>query len=109
MAVKLGNEVKVGLEVGNEEVMFTLREPTNAELNRFLSGRFSMTMRGKQVNDKSVEARVEFFDLLVTKVSNLEDADGKPMTAEQKDKIPSNWKNLVILEAFENTGVSVKN
>lgn len=109
MAVKLGSEIKVELPVGNEEVLFTFREPTNAELNRFLSGRFSMAMRGKQVNDKSVGARVEFFDLLITKVDNLEDEDGKPITAEQKDKIPSNWKNAVILEAFENTEASVKN
>lgn len=109
MAVRLGNEIKIGLEVGNEEVLFTLREPTNAELNKFLAGRFSLTMRGKQVNDKSVEARVAFFDLLITNVENLEDADGTPITADNADKIPDNWKNAVILEAFENTGVSVKN
>ena len=109
MAVKIGNEIKIGLEVGGEEVLFTLREPTNDELNKFLSGRFSMSMRGKQVNDKSVEARIKFFDLLLIKVENLEDAKGNPITVENKDEIPANWKNMVILEAFENTEVSIKN
>lgn len=106
--VKLGSEIKVGLLVGNEEVSFSFREPTNAELNRFLSGRYSMS-RGKSVNDKSFEARVAFFDLLLTKVENLEDEEGVLVTPEQKDKIPSNWKNTVILEAFESNEVSLKN
>ena len=109
MAVRLGKEIKIGIEVGGEEVLFTLREPSNAELNDFLSGRFSMSMRGKQISDKSVAARVEFFDLLLVNVSNLEDVDGAPITAAEKNKIPANWKNMVVLEAFENTTVSVKN
>ncbi len=108
MSVKLRNEVKIGMDVAGEEVLFTFRNPSNAELNRFLSGRFSM--RGRQMSDRSVQARVEFFDLLITGIENVEGEDGKPITAEQADKIPTNWKNAVILEAFENTTeISVKN
>lgn len=109
MAIRLNKEVKIGLTVQDEEVLFTFREPTNTELNRFLADRFSMSGRGRQVRDKSVEARVEFFDLLIVKVENLEDDAGVPISPEQKEKIPSNWKNIAILEAFENTEVSVKN
>ncbi len=107
MAVKLGSSVKVGLEVNGEEVLFTFRQPSNAELNRFLSGRFSM--KGRQMSDRSVQARVEFFDLLVEKIENVEDEAGAAVGVEQKDKIPANWKNAAILQAFEDTEAQVKN
>ena len=107
MAVRLGGNVNAVLKVGAEEVKFTFREPTNRELNNFLSGRFNM--RGKKMDDKSVEARVEFFDLLIVKIENVEDAQGQPITAEGKENIPTNWKNAAILEAFETTEVEIKN
>ncbi|MBU1864252.1 MAG: hypothetical protein KKH94_11355 [Candidatus Omnitrophica bacterium] len=106
--VKLGSDIKVGLLVGDEEVSFTFREPTNAELNKFLNGRYSMR-RGKSIDDKSAESRADFFDLLLIKVENLEDNDGSPIAPENKDKIPSNWKTTIILEAFETQSVSLKN
>ncbi len=107
MAVKLGGEVRASLEQNGEEVVFTFREPTNGELNQFLSDRFSM--RGKKTVDRSVNKRVELFDLLLTKVENLEGADGNPITAENREKIPVTWKNAVILDTFENKEVTVKN
>lgn len=105
--VKLGSEVKVGLEVNGEQVLITFRQPTNAEINRFLSNRF--TMRGRQMNDRSVQARVEFFDLLVTRIENVEDEHGQAVGAEQTEKIPANWKNAAILQAFEDTEANIKN
>ena len=108
MAVQIGNsELKATVTVGEEEVEFSLREPTNEEQNKFLGKRYKM--KRNKMEDKSLDARVEFFDLLLTGVNNLEDADGKPITPERKDLIPNRWKDKVVFRLFEDDDIEIKN
>jgi hypothetical protein len=101
--MRLGTERRIAITVNDEQVHFTLRQATNQEINQFLSARFS-TKRGK-FGDSSTPARCNFFDKLLTKVENLEDPSGDPVTAETKDKIPANWKASIILSLYENEEV----
>jgi len=88
--VKLTQGTKAVVEVGDEEVTFTLREPSPQEINDFLSKRCG----------RLVSSRVEFFDLLLISVENLENTDGTPITTEQKALIPATWKNDIIFWGF---------
>ncbi len=106
---RLQREWTVTAELGDEEVKFTLREATNEEINGFLGSRYDIQAKGRKVkaDDKSVKARCSFFDDLLTKIENLEDEDGDPVTLERKEKIPSKWKNAAILEKYEASDVEV--
>ncbi len=103
---RLPKERKATVMLQGEEVLFTFREPTNEELNDFLTSRFEL--KGKGPKDTSVAARCDFFDLLLVKVENLEDEQGE-VTPERKDRIPSNWKQDMIMQLFEATEINVKN
>jgi len=107
MAVRIGEKIKVSIVVDGEEVIFTLRQPTNEELNKFLEGRY--TVVGRKVLDRSLKARCEFFDKILIDVENLEDEKGNPITADKKDLIPASWKNDVIFKTFEDNEVNIKN
>lgn len=107
MAVKLGEKIKVSIVVDGEEVIFTLRQPSNEELNKFLESRY--TVVGRKVLDRSLKARCEFFDKIIEKIENLEDENGVAITVENKEKIPASWKNDVIFKTFEDTEVNIKN
>jgi len=108
VAVQIGNsELKATVTVGDEEVEFTLREPTNEEQNNFLGKRYEL--KRNKMKDKSLDARVEFFDLLLTGVNNLEDAEGKAITPKRKDLIPNRWKDKVVFRLFEDDDIEIKN
>ena len=106
--MRLTNEHRVSLTIGDESVNFTLRRPTNKELNDFLAERYDIGRKGK-MRDNSLSARTAFFDLLLTEVENLEDPDGKIITPERKDEIPANWKSSVVFQAFEDIEINEKN
>jgi hypothetical protein len=99
--MKLKNNFKVCVRVEGEGVPLTLRRPTTQELNEFLASRYDV--RGG-LTDNSINARCEFFDLLLTGVEDLEDDSG-PITVDRKDEIPSNWKNQIIFQLFETVEV----
>jgi len=96
--VKLTQGTKAVVEVGDEEVTFTLREPSPQEINDFLSKRCG----------RLVSSRVEFFDLLLISVENLENTDGTPITTEQKALIPATWKNDIIFRRFEDNEITLR-
>jgi site-specific recombinase XerC len=108
MAVKLQKELKAVIAVGEENVTFTLRQPSNKELNDFLAERYEVGKRNR-MKDNSTPARIEFFDKLLTGVENLVDANDQTITPAQADQIPANWKNDVIFRLFENNEIDVKN
>lgn len=101
--MKLGKEIRINLEVGGENFTSVFRRPTNQELNEFFNERF-----GSDKKSDAVQARAAFYDKLLTGIEGLE-ADGGPVTPEQKDLIPEVWKSLIVFEAFENVKVSEKN
>ena len=106
--MKLQSEIKRTLTIGGESVTFTLRRPSNQELNTFLASRHEVGKRGS-LKDTSNEARGALFDKLVTGISGLEDDAGAPIGPEQKDLIPANWKAAVIFSAFEDMEIDEKN
>jgi hypothetical protein len=107
MAVRLGKEIKCGVKVGGEEVLFTLRRPDNEELSSFMKSRF-IEKPGK-VEDIGPAARVKFFDDLLQTVENFEDAAGKPIGPDRKELVPDNWKQQVIFSLFEAVQIDLKN
>jgi len=108
MAVKIQNELIGRVTVGEEEVVFTLRQPTNKELNKFLADRYEVGKKNK-MRDHSLDARIGFFDLLLIKIENLVGSDDKPITPDQKDLIPLTWKAGVVFQLFEDQDISVEN
>lgn len=104
---RLSKEIKASVKVGDEEVVFTLRQPTNKEINDFLGKRYQV--KGRKMDDKSVDTRIELFDTLLTDVQNLEDADGLPVTVDRKELIPGTWKNSIIFQQLESVEVDLKN
>ena len=98
MAVKLSDEIKVSILVQNEEVHAVFpgygdREMQEA-IKKLLSGRFSAG-RGGRAQDKSMEARIRFFNTMCLRVENVELPDGTPLdpTIENwRGEIPVNWK-----------------
>ncbi|MBM2838803.1 MAG: hypothetical protein HW415_1428 [Deltaproteobacteria bacterium] len=96
---RLTQGIKAVVEVGDEAVTLTLREPSPQELNDFLSKR----------QHRLVDSRLEFFNLLLIRVENLENTDGTPITADQKELIPVTWKNDIIFRRFEDNGITLIN
>ena len=98
MAVRLSEEVKVAILVGDEEVTAVFPGYSNPEMaeaiKKLATGRTQIG-RGGQAKDKSYEARVRFFNTMCSRVENVEGEDGQPLTPETPDwrqKIPANWK-----------------
>jgi len=98
MAVRLSDEVKVGILIGDEEVRAVFPGYANPEMaaaiKKLALGRNTVG-RGGQVKDKSYEARVGFFNSTCIRVENVEGDDGQPLTpdtADWRQKIPANWK-----------------
>lgn len=108
MAVSLGKQIKGSITVGAEEVTFTFRQPSNAELNQFLNARYQMGRRAR-MQDNSIEERARFFDLLLVDIENLVDAEGAAVGPDRKDLVPLNWKSGLIFTLFEDAEVSEKN
>jgi len=106
--MRLTNELKAKINYKGEEIVFTLKRPTNEEMNKFLSSRWAAGQRG-QVRDHSQEARCDLFDKLLIGISGLEDEKGAPLTTEHKAEIPANWKASVIFNLFEDMEIDIKN
>jgi hypothetical protein len=99
MPVRLSDEIRVSILVGDEEVHAYFPGYGNAEMQeaikKLLSGRFQAGRGGRAPQDKTFEARVRFFNSMCTRVENVEDAAGNPLTADTegwKAQIPANWK-----------------
>jgi len=99
MAIRLSDEIRVSILVGDEEVHAYFPGYGNAEMQeaikKLLSGRFVAGRGGRAPQDKTFESRVRFFNSMCTRVENVEDAAGNPMTADTegwKAQIPANWK-----------------
>lgn len=104
---RLRKEIKVTVKLNDEDVVLVLREPSNQELNEFLAKRYEI--KRNKLKDNCLSARVELFDLLLTGVQNLEDADGVPITSDRKDMIPATWKNDIIFKHCEDNEIDIKN
>lgn len=102
---RLKSEFEVEVPLGGEIVSFTLRNPSNEELNNFLEARWN-TATGE---DNAYKARCEFFDKILVNVKNLEDPAGHAITHERPDAIPSQWKAFSIVKLFEKDTVNIKN
>lgn len=105
---RLSRERQATVMIGDEEVRFFFREPSNRELDEFLASRWDTGKKGR-VTDNSHEARCAFFDKLLVKIENLEDAEDNPITPERKEWIPSNWKADMVFRLFESVEIEVKN
>ena len=106
---RINKEFKGVVRYKDEEITFTLREPSNEELNTFLASRLEIGKRKDKVKDRTHEARCAFFDFLLVGVENLEDAEGVAITPQSKELIPANWKSAVIFERFETEEIEIKN
>ncbi len=104
---RIASQITSVIKVGDEEVIVTLRKPTNKELNEFLAARYEVG-RKNRMKDNSHVARVELFDKLVVKIENLEDESG-PVDAGRKEAFPANWKNDIVFKSFEDNEIEVKN
>lgn len=100
---------KAVFPVGNGESYATLREPTNAELNEYQTGRFDVPERATDI-ERSMHYKTcqgKFFDLLVTVVVGLEDESGQ-VTLERLDVIPLSWKCEVVFRRWDRVPVDVQ-
>jgi len=98
VAVQLTKSIKFTIDVGDETVTLICKQPTAIEQQKFLKARFDTKKRGK-LKDKSIEAAIEFADLILLDVENVEyeGTGGKmlPLTNKVegwKDLLPPNWK-----------------
>ena len=94
---KLTKEHKV--EYGATAVI-TMREPTNREWNTLNRDRVKVGRKGKVDTSKSLKARCELFDKVVTRIENLADDDGE-ITLETLERIPARLKETWIIDTFE--------
>lgn len=99
MPIRLSDEIKVSILIGEEEAHAFFPGYGNAEMQeaikKLLSGRFVAGRGGRAPQDKTFEARVRFFNSMCTRVENVEDAAGNPLAADTegwKAQIPANWK-----------------
>lgn len=107
--MNLSSEIRRTLKVGGESFTSILKRPSNEDLNRFFSERFNSSSLSKEEEQaKTISDRVAFYDAHLIGVLDLE-ADGKPVTVEQKGIIPDAWKSMIIFSAFEDVRVSEKN
>ena len=84
----------------NEDGAVLLRHPTVEEYNDFLAAGYPSLRGGRLSAANSVDARVAFFDKLVTGFENIEDDDGQ-ITVETKDRFPVEYKVECIFVAFD--------
>lgn len=97
MPVKLSEEIKVSILIGDDEVTAVFPGYGNAEMataiKTLATGRMS-TGRGG-VKDKTYDARIRFFNTMCQRVENVEGEDGKPLSSDTegwRNLIPVNWK-----------------
>lgn len=114
--MKLTKEWKAVVTAGEESATFFFRTPTNEEINDFLAKRYGMSSHASGENVESAmfkraaQARVDFFDALLTRVETLEGSDGTPITGpDRAAEIPVEWKPPIIVRKFESYTVDVKN
>ena len=89
-----------------DPAVFTLRRPTNEELNLYEIVRYSIKQEEKV---KITAERVKFFDLLLSNIEGFNHADGTPVTLDQKELIYDSWKDIAILRKFELYTIDIKN
>lgn len=111
MPIRAGEPIVATLTVGQEEVSFTFPgwddEELQAAIRELLAGR--QQIRRNQVKDTSLQARLRFFDRVVTGCDGYEVRDPAggggwvPVTTldNWRDKIPSSWKSAVVTQVFE--------
>lgn len=102
--MQLQNEIRKSIGPDGDKATFTLRQPTNEELNEFLAARYQTSRHGR-MRDNSIAARVAFFDTLLVGVENLTDCLGNPVTPETKQLIPTIWKTAIVFSEFENVEI----
>ena len=96
MPVRLGDDVKVSILVGDEEVHAFFppySNPEMAEAIRKLAQGRTVQKRGT-VQDKSFDARVRFFNTMCLRVENVQTAEGEltPDVENWRNMVPANWK-----------------
>lgn len=103
--MKLQNKITATVNVGNEKVIFTLKRPSNQEVNEFQAKRFD-------IKKEDVMGRLfhleDYFDSLLLNVENLEDETGI-VTIDRKDAIPANWKQDIIARLELDAQIDIKN
>jgi len=76
--------IRIRVIVGDETVVLVCRQPTGAEVSKFLSERF--TQKGRKITNHHGEARVAFINRILIDVENAtyENADGQmlPLNAQ---------------------------
>lgn len=105
MKVKLGQQVRVQLDVDGGEVVAVFPPRTNAEMIREVRKlKFAAMPSGRSQNMQKIaaridEARVGFFDRCCVGVENVtfeneqgDDEDLAPDVEGWKDRIPEDWK-----------------
>ena len=98
MAVRLSDEIKVAILIGDEEVAAVFPGYDNLEMSeaikKLATGRTSIN-RGGQPKDLSFEARIRFFNTMCSRVENVEGPDGNLLTPDIENWrkfVPPNWK-----------------
>ena len=113
MPVRLTEEVKVSILIGDEEVHAFFPGYGSTELQdaikKLLSGRVKQGRGARGVQDKSFEARVSFFNTTCIRVENVEDETGQSLSPDVENwrqKIPANWKVSFALHFEEKNPLS---
>ena len=60
--------VRIRILVGDETVTLICRQPTGAEVSRFLSDRF--VQKGRKITNRQTEARITFINGILEDVEN---------------------------------------
>ena len=108
MPVRLTEEVKVSILIGDEEVHAFFPGYGSTELQdaikKLLSGRVKQGRGARGVQDKSFEARVSFFNTTCIRVET-----GQSLSTDVENwrqKIPANWKVSFALHFEEKNTLS---
>ena len=95
------DELRIKIEVGDEDVIMIFETPSPEELSKFLKKRWK-TGRGNKIKDESNEARITFADKHLKNIENVTYQDKTDLDEENKPKIkPLNnsihgWKDMVL-------------
>ena len=107
---KIPSSSRMRLTYPTGDAFITLRRPTNEEQNAFEAARFHMPDNVSQAEmmQHAKKAICDFFDLLATKIEDLEDDKG-PITLDRLDAIPQDQKVEVMHRRWVPSAVEEKN
>jgi virulence-associated protein VagC len=116
MAFKFSQNVKVGIQCSDGELIMEFKRPTKEDLNKFTAAKLDMKADNIEKRLNAIDGlRISFYDQAIEAIyiSNRDGAreevvgeDDKPIDPK---KVPDDVKIKAVLNAFEMNSVYVKN